>query len=179
MYDSTLEIGASVELGLVAVVVAVVAGAGENESARDLQRFAGVGPFGGDEPAGCGRVPLDADHAVVEPDPLVDALVAGCVLYVAADLVAVDDHVVTVPWTEGEPERVHVGVRTNPRIPEEVPGPAHRRARFEDGVRCPRSRFLEVVAGTDAGETSSDDQDVEMLDVAHRPAAAREPRRPR
>jgi hypothetical protein len=68
-----------------------------------------------------------------------------------------------LPRTEGISERVHVGVRAHAGIAEEVPGPADLRARFEDDVALARTTRLQSVSGADAGESGSDDDDVEVF----------------
>src|SRR4029453_19443565 len=63
------------EVGEVAVVVAVVAPAREEEPAGQPDRLAGVGALGGDVPAAVGARPVGGHDAVVGPDVAVGALV--------------------------------------------------------------------------------------------------------
>src|SRR5207249_1793170 len=58
---------------------------------------------------------------------------------------------------------VHVRVRADAGIAEEVPRPADVVARLEDGVRPIRTARLQMVAGADAGDPGADDQHVEVL----------------
>src|SRR3546814_7195979 len=73
------------EVGLVAVVVAVVPAAGEQEPAGEQQGLAGVSANGGHVPACVSGGPLGADDAVLEADVGVDPLLGGRVLDVVPD----------------------------------------------------------------------------------------------
>src|SRR4029453_3891149 len=73
--DGASEVVHPGEVGQVAVVVAVVAAAREEEPAGQPDRLAGVGALGGDVPAAVGARPVGGHDAVVEPDVAVDALV--------------------------------------------------------------------------------------------------------
>ena len=77
--------------------------------------------------------------------------------------VAVGDRLVGRPRPEPVAERVHVGVRADARVAEQVPGPAEVVARLEDRVAPPGLRVLQVPGGADAGEAGADDQDVDVL----------------
>src|SRR5690606_38184513 len=95
----------SLEAAQVAVVVPVLATAVAHEPAGELEGRAGVGPLGGDVPAGVLPGPLGPHHLVVESDVGVDALLGGGVLDVVPDRLAVDDHAAALPG----PERVAEG----------------------------------------------------------------------
>ncbi len=110
----------------------------------------GAGPRGGDDP-------------VVETDVAVDAGLGRGVLDVLEDGVPVGNRLLAVPGPEGVPEGVHVRVRADAGVAEEVPGAADGVAGLEDGVGGPRALGLEVVGGTDPREPGSDDQDVEVF----------------
>src|SRR5690606_21655633 len=98
--DRALEPVPTGELGFVAVVVAVVARAGEEEAGGELEALAGVGALGGDEPAGVVGGPLGRDDLVVEADLAVDPEDPGGVLDVAQDRLAVGDRLLPVPRSE-------------------------------------------------------------------------------
>ena len=168
VHDGAGEVGHAFEVGLVPVVVAVVAAAGEEERGRELDGLVGVGAFRGDVPERVGRRPVGRNDAVVEADVAVDAGLARRVLDVLEDGVAVGDRLLAVPGPERVAQRVHVRVRTDARVAEEVPGPTDGVARLEDGVVGPRALGLEVVPGADAGQPGADDQDVEVRGVACR-----------
>ena len=161
--DRPAEAVSAGEVGLVAVVVAVVAAAGEQEPAGELHRLSGVGAFGGDVPAGFVARPVGGHDAVVEADVAIDALLRGGVLYVPQDRVTVGDGLGTVPGPKGVAEGEHVRVRPDARVAEQVPGAADGVAGFEDGVAGPRTVGLDVVTGADARQSCADDQHVEVL----------------
>ena len=169
VHDGALEPVHAGEVGLVAVVVAVVAAAREHEAAGELDGLAGVGALGGDVPAGLLGGPVGPHDAVVEPDVLVDAGLGGGVLDVLQDRLAVGDRLLAVPRTERVAEREHVGVGADAGVAEQVPRAADGVAGLEDGVAGPRALGLHVVAGADAGQAGADDEDVEVLHVLFGP----------
>ena len=170
MHDATVEpIGAG-EVRLIAVVVAVVPGAPEQERARERHGVAGVRALGRDVPPGLGGRPVGGDHAVPEADLGVDALGGGGVLDVAQDRRPVGDRPLVGPRPERIAERVQIGVRAHTGEAEEVPRAAERRAALEDRVARPRALGLQVVPGGDAGQPGAHDQHVEVL---HGPSASR------
>ena len=67
-----------------------------------------------------------------------------------------------LPRTELEAEGVHVGVRTDAGIAEQVPGAAQPLASLQHGDGLVRQRGLQVAGRADAGQAGTDDQDVEM-----------------
>src|SRR5690606_38514831 len=75
-----------------------------------------------------------------------------------------------VPRAKRVAEREHVGVRTDPGIAEEVPGPADGVARLEDRVGGPRALVLHIVGRAHAGEACADDQYVDVLHGGHQAA---------
>ncbi len=150
------------EVGQVSPVVAVVAAAGEQEAGRQVHGFAGVGALRRDVPARVGARPVGRSHAVVEADVRVDARLGRRVLDILEDRVAVGDRLLAVPGPERVPERVHVRVRSDARVAEEVPRATDGTARLEDGVAGPGTLGLQVVAGTDPREPGADDEHVEV-----------------
>jgi hypothetical protein len=153
----------ALELRQVALVVAVVAAAEEEEAAGHLHALAVVAALDVDVPERLVRRPLGRHDAVAEADPLVDPVLARGVAHVLADRGAVRDRLRVRPRAEPEAERVHVRVRPDPRIAEQVPRPADRVARLEDRVALVRTLVLKVEAGADPGDTCADDEDVEVL----------------
>src|SRR5204862_415075 len=80
-----LVVAGALEVGGVAGVVAVVAGAHVEEAAGERDRLAGVAAQRPDGPPCVGGRPGGPDDAVVVPDRLVDPVLARGVLDVAAD----------------------------------------------------------------------------------------------
>ena len=161
--DLALETIGSFEVRRVALVVAVVAAAEEEEPAGERHCLPRVGPLDLDGPARILGRPVGALHAVAEADLLVDAVHARGVADVLANGRPVRDRLGVRPRPEPEAQRVHVGVGPDPGIPEEVPGAADRVARLEDGVALPRALVLQVVAGADAREARPHHEDVDVL----------------
>src|SRR2546426_8013169 len=69
----------------------------------------------------------------------------------------------TFPGLEGVSQGVHVGVRANAGIAEEVPGTADVVSRLEDGVRPTGTARLQVIARADAGNPGTGDEHVKVF----------------
>ncbi len=115
-------------------------------------------------PARLGGGELGAHDAVVKADLLLDAVVGGGLLDVVEDRGSVGDRLVSVPGAEGVAEGVHVGVRADAGVAEEVPGPADAIAGLEDRVGLAGAVGLQVAAGADAGQSGPDDQHVNVFE---------------
>src|SRR5690606_26226574 len=118
------------ELGGVSLVVAVIAAADEEEAAGHGHGVARLPPLDLDRPARLLARPGGGDDPVAEPDPLLDPGLAGGVADIGEDRRAVGDRLRLHPGPEAVAERVHVGVRADARVAEEVPGAADRVARL-------------------------------------------------
>src|SRR5207247_1028868 len=97
--------------------------------------------------------PARALDLVAIADVLVDAVHRRRVAQVLEDRWAVGDRLRVRPRPERIAERVHVRVRANARVTEEVPRPAERLATFEDRVRLRRAVRLQVIRGADPGDS--------------------------
>ena len=161
--DVALEAVDPGEVREVALVVAVVAAAHEQEAGGERDGLAGVGALCGDRPAGVVGRPLRADDAVVEADPAIDPVGTRRLADVVQDRLSVADCPGTAPRAEVVAEREHVGVRPHAREPEQVPGAATRVPRLEDRVALAGQVGLQVVARADAGQAGADDQHVDVL----------------
>src|SRR5215218_4332113 len=161
MDDLPLEALGAGELRREALVVAVVAGAAVEEVAGQLDRLAPV--LGANGPQRLRTRPLGRDDPVAEADFVLDPVLARRLADVVADLLAGGDRVFVAPRLERVPERVHVRVRADAGIAEEVPGAADRLAGLEDRVAPTGAVPPQVGAGADAGEAGADDQDVDVL----------------
>src|SRR2546421_11393439 len=100
---------------------------------------------------------------MVEANVLVDAIAFSGVAHVGEDRLAVGDRLRVLPGAERVAERVHVGVRADPGIAEQVPGPAAAAARLDDGVALLRALRLQVIRGADPRQAGAHDQDVDMV----------------
>ncbi len=112
------------------------------------------------------RAPADDQDArrtrVAEADVPVDAVLGRRLAHVVQDRRAVGDRLGSAPRAEGVAERVHVRVRSDAGVAEQVPGAADGSARLEDGVARPRAARLQVAARADAGQPGAHDQHVEV-----------------
>ena len=95
----------------------------------------------------------------------VDAVLVGRPAHVTQDRGAVGDRLRSAPGRERVAERVHVGVRADPGIAEQVPGAADRVTRLEQREAAIRCITAQVTRGADPRQTGADDQDIEMLSV--------------
>src|SRR6516164_7836340 len=100
---------------------------------------------------------------MLEADVAVDIELAGGVANILQDGGTVGDGVWGFPRTERVAEGVHVGVRTDAGVAEEVPGAADGAASFEDDVALAGTLRQQAIGGSDAGEACPDDDDVEVL----------------
>ena len=162
MHDGARKVGHAVEVGQVAVVVAVVPAAAEEEGGGEFEGLVGVRPLGGDAPERIGRRPAGRSDPVVEANVGIDARFPGGVLDVLEYGVAIGDRLLAVPGPERIAQRVHVRVGSDAGIAEEVPRPPDGVSGLEDRVVGPGTLGLEVVAGTDAGQSGAHDEDVEV-----------------
>src|SRR4051794_34688719 len=97
MHNGALEALEPRKVRLVAVVVAVVAAAREDERTRELNGLTGVGALRRDCPPGLVRRPRRSDDAMVEADVVVDAALGRGVLDVLQDRRTVRDRLLAVP----------------------------------------------------------------------------------
>jgi hypothetical protein len=101
---------------------------------------------------------------VAEADAALDAVVAGRLAHVLEDRRTVGDRLGLLPRAKGIAEGVHVRVRADARVFEEVPRAADALARLEDRVGLLRAFRLQVTAGADARKAGTDDQHVNVFD---------------
>ncbi len=149
------------ERRLVPSLVAVVAGAEEQEPAGELDG-AVLLRRGRDRPARRRAGPRGRHHPVPEPHGAVDPALARGVGDVVADRGAVGDRGGRRPGAERVAEGEHVGVGPDPGIAEQVPGAADRRTRLEDRPGQVRAAVLQVGDGADAGEAGADHDHVDV-----------------
>ena len=117
----------------VAALVAVIAGADDEEAAGQLDLPPLRPGFDLQGPARLGRRPCRRAHLVAEADSAIDAELAGGVADVGEDRPAAGDRRRMRPRPERIAQREHFGVGTHAGIAEQVPGAAEVVARLEDG----------------------------------------------
>ena len=160
MHDRALEVVGSGKLRRVALVVVVVAAAGEQERAGDVLLLT-VG-LDAHRPPVVRVGPVDALHVVPITDVLAEPVLADGLVEIADDRGPVGDRLGIRPRLEPEAEGEHVGVRPDARILEQVPGAAEILPAFQDDEGRGRTPLLEVPGGTDAGDARAHDHDIEM-----------------
>src|ERR1700692_761949 len=100
---------------------------------------------------------------MLETDVAVDAEFTSGLAKIVQDRGPVHYRPGTFPRAEWVAEREHVGIGANAGKAKKVPGAAHLRARFKNYIALVRTAGLQTVARSDAGETGTDDHDIEVL----------------
>ena len=167
MDDLAPETLRALEMRRVAACVIVIAAAHIEERAGDMARLAilldlqrPLSVFGG---------PARRHHLATEANMPVDSEFLRGVDDITADRLAIGDGAIARPGVEGKAQRIHVRIRTDARIAEQIPGAADRIARFEDRVALAGAFGGNAVARIDTGKPSAHDQDIETLrDVGRR-----------
>src|SRR5690606_14921510 len=161
MDDLALEIVAAWKFRGVALVVTVIAAAHQQELAgKGDFLLADGGPHG---PLAVFARPVTAYVLVLETDVRRDDFIAGHVVDVLANVGAVGDGLLVDPRTEIVAEGEHVGIGTDARVTEQVPGAADRFATLEDHIALVRALFLQVMRHADTGQASAYDYYVKMF----------------
>ncbi len=163
VHDLPGEVLAAGEVGAVALVVAVVAGAHVQEGAGQPHLLAGVAAARGHRPARLLGGPAGADRPVGEADPLLHPVGLGGVADIAEDRGSVGDPTGILPGAEGIAHREHVGVRADAGIAEQVPGAPDLLTRLEDRDRGTGEGAAQVAGGADPRQAGAEDQHVEVL----------------
>src|SRR5205823_10472948 len=153
----------ALELGQVAFVVAVVAAAHQHEARAHAHLLVSVFARCVHGPTGLRARPLEPHDSVLEANVLLDAVLGGRLAYVAEDRGPVRDRLGLTPRPEDVAQRVHIGIRADPGVPEEVPGAAHALARLEDRVALAGAARLKVTGGADARQAGAHYQHVDVL----------------
>ena len=154
--DLALELGLTLPRGPVALAVIVITAAHVEEAAGE------GGLVGGDRPARGLAVPRGVCHLVAEADVLVDAMLGRGFADVAADRRAVGDGLGRFPRLEAIAQRVHVGIRADAGITEQIPGAADGVAAFQDGIGFVRAILLQMNRRANARQAGANNQNVEI-----------------
>jgi hypothetical protein len=170
VHDAPREALPALEVRCVALVVAVVAATHEKEVAAQAHRLLGVAALHLHRPARLRRGELRAHHTMVEADLPVDPVVLCCLADIVEDRRAVRDRLRLPPRPEGVAQGVHVRVRADPRIPEQIPCPADAVPRLKDRVGLIRAVGPQVVTGADARQAGPNDQHIDMFQGHLRPS---------
>src|SRR6185437_7011240 len=141
----------------------VIAAAHEEEIAGEARELFLRTDFSLDRPARIGARPCGALDLVTEADVPVDAVLGRGLADIGADGGAVGDRLGLDPGFEAVAERVHVRIRADARIAEQIPGAAYRVTPFEDGEALARALGLQVIGGADAAQPGAHDDHFEMF----------------
>ena len=176
VYQTPLELIGAGEVRRVAGVVVVVAGAAEQELAGEDFAFTAAFVFHAHGPQTVAGGEVGVDHAALEINLVVDVVFGGGVGAVFADRRAVGEHLGLGPGAEVIAQGVHVGIRPDARITEQVPGAADALAALDQGKAAVRGLTAQVAGRADTGKTGADNQHIKMI-VGHcflqpRPGAA-------
>ncbi|MCY1294091.1 hypothetical protein D9M70_433730 [compost metagenome] len=161
MQDAAAEAVLAGKRRAVALGIAVVAGADIEQAGAQAQTAVIRRALGLDRPAGRGAVPCGADDLVAEADMLGDAGFLGGLADIGADRRPVGDGLGAAPGLEAVAQRVHVRVRADAGVAEQVPGAADGIAGFQDGVALAGAAHLQVARGANAGQAGAYDQDIQ------------------
>src|SRR3954447_14807250 len=149
------------EVGTVGLVVVVVAGTEEQEPASVRSGRSTLLRLHG--PRVGFPIPIRRPDIRVEPDVIVDAMLAGGVGKVLPDVLAVDDHLGPGPRLPRKAQCVDITIRPNARIPEQVPRSAQPSPSLQHRVGQPRVALADPVRDSDAAVASADDQPIAIL----------------
>ena len=156
-------------LGRVALVLAVVPLAHPDEVGAVPEPLAGVqaGDLHG-PPARVGGEARGGD-ALLVADVRAEVVLVDDFPQVRADLFGGGQFVLD-PRLEAVPERVHVAVRPDPRVPVDRPRAAEGLPRLKDGEALALEAMCQVVGDADPGDAGPHHEHVEVLDAAIRHA---------
>ncbi len=163
MHDLSPESLASLELGGIALLVAVVTRAHEDEACADRDGISRVLALCVNCPARIAARPVDPRDAVTVANMRIDAALGRGFLDVIQDRRAVRNCLPVAPGFEVVTECVHVAVGANAGEAKQVPGPAHGIATFEDDVGLAPAFVPQVTRRTDARQSGTDNQHIKVF----------------
>ena len=157
--------------GSIGCVVIVIAAAHEQEIALD-DRMRTIVLQHRDAPA-CARTrPAGGKHFMAEPDMRLQIVLGDGVVQIAEDRRTVGDRFWIEPGFEAVAERVHVAVRPNPGIAEQIPGSARLLPLFEERECLVRAYFAQMYRHADTRNSGPDNQHIDIIrrrDMSHNP----------
>src|SRR5262249_24055502 len=150
------------EGGRIALLVVVVTTAQVQEVAGIAHRLLLGADFRLDGPARLLGRPRGGAHPVLETDVTVDANFLGRLAKIVQNGRSVRNGSISLPRPEGIAQGEHVGIRADSREAKQVPRPAQFAAPFQNRVASGRALRMQVIAGSDAGQASADNEDIEV-----------------
>ncbi len=163
MHDASREALATREYRRVAVLVAVVTRAHQQEAAAYLPRLSSFTGLEVERPCAVFSRPLRTDQAVPEANSFFDVVLGGRFPDVPEDRRTVRDCFCIFPGFEAVAERVHVAVRANARVAKQVPGSAYPVTAFQDDEVDAGKRGLKMARSPDARQAGTDDDYLVIL----------------
>src|SRR5215469_3822163 len=104
-------------------------------------------------------------HPVLETYVTVDAEFTRGLAHIIEDGGPIGNRLRFFPWPERVREGEHIRVGANPGEAEKVPRATNLGASLENDVSLAGTPCLQTVASSNAGKTSTDDYDIEVLRV--------------
>jgi hypothetical protein len=171
MNDFSLKACGAREFRRVAARIRVIAAAHEQEIAGVADDTFLRPHLGFHRPARIRRRPVGAFDYAVKADVSVDAVVARRLAHIFADRRPVGDRFRLAPGLERIAQRVHVGIRTDAGIAEQIPCAADGIAAFEDRIGFLRAIGLQMIGRADARKPGTHNDDVEMFHQPNPPVS--------
>ena len=158
----TLELIGAGEVRHVTLVVAVVTGAGQQHAADEGLRLAGGLVHRFHRPATRSTIPVGRTGL----QPVVDVIIHPIFLRSLTDVLAngraIGQHLERMPRAELVPEAKHVGIRTDARVPEQVPGATQALAPLDQCIAQPGTLPGDMAGHANTGQTGADDEHINV-----------------
>ena len=114
-------------------------------------------------------VPIGADHLQAKAHVRAQAVFVGNLVKIFEDRGTIGDRLFMLPRGEGKAQGVHIAVRTDAGITEQVPGATQLIAPVQNRIALVRAFLGQVHGHADAGNAGADDQKIKhFLNRGHR-----------
>lgn len=100
---------------------------------------------------------------MMKADVFLDVVFVCRLVQIFHDRRTIGDGLLLFPWLESVAQRIHVAVRPNAWIFEEIPGPANGIAPLKDGKGSVRALRLQMICCANAGNAGADNQNVKVF----------------
>ena len=157
-----LEVLKTCKVGLVTLGKAVITTA-QIQKLRLLMDLSAIRQVGRDAPASINARPCGACHPVAIGDVLCHAGFLRGFLDVVQDGGPIGHGLLAAPRFEAVAQGVHVRVRANAGVAEQIPGTTQLVAGFPDAPGFVRALHLQMTRSTNARQTRTNDQDIQHV----------------